>query len=467
MSERMVIIGAGPGGYVAAIRAAQLGAEVTVVENKEVGGTCLNRGCIPTKALVYSAEALEMVRHAKDYGVEVSGEVTYNLEAMMKRKDKVVATQVKGIRSLFKSHQIRLVEGTGTLKDARTVSVELREGGTEEISADKIILATGSRPANIPVFPLDGRKIISSDDALFLDKVPETLLIIGAGVIGCEFAFILNALGAKITMVEMMPHAIPLVDEEITGLLERELKKKKIKLYCDEKIESVKENADGMMVASLASGKEIVTDQVLVSIGRAFNTDGLDLEAAGVKVSPRGNIEVNERLETSVPGIYAIGDVTGGILLAHVASTEGIAAAENALGQESSVDYRVVPGAIFTMPEIGTVGLTEAQAREKGFDIAVGTFPYRGLGKSHAMGKITGMAKIVADAKTDRLLGMHILGAHASDIVQEGALVMKMGGTIKELGETIHSHPTLSEVVMETAHAVHGICIHLPKPKNA
>ncbi|NOY54105.1 MAG: dihydrolipoyl dehydrogenase [Deltaproteobacteria bacterium] len=466
MSEHVVIVGAGPGGYVAAIRAAQLGAEVTVVENDEVGGTCLNRGCIPTKALVYSAEALEMVRHARDYGVEVAGEVTYSLEAMMKRKDKVVSTQVKGIRSLFKSHKIRLIEGTGSLRDARTVTVQLREGGTEDVAADRIILATGSRPANIPVFPLDGEKIISSDDALFLKKLPGTLLVIGAGVIGCEFAFILNALGVKITMVEMMPHAIPLVDEEITALLERELKKKKIKLYCDEKIESVKENGEGKMVASLASGKEIITDQVLVSIGRTFNTDGLNLDAAGVKVGPRGNIEVNEKLETSVPGIYAIGDVTGGILLAHVASTEGIAAAENALGKESPVDYSVVPGAIFTMPEIGTVGLTEAQAREKGFDVAVGTFPYRGLGKSHAMGKITGMAKIVADAKTDRLLGMHILGAHASDIVQEGALVMKLGGTVRDLGDTIHSHPTLSEVVMETAHAVHGICIHLPKPKE-
>jgi dihydrolipoamide dehydrogenase len=463
MSERLVIIGAGPGGYVAAIRAAQLGAEVTVVEDYEVGGTCLNWGCIPTKALVYSAEALELVRHAKDYGVEVSGEVTYSLEAMMKRKDKVVSTQVKGIRSLFKSYGIRLLEGKGALKNERTVTVRLKEGASEEVDADKIILATGSRPANIPVFPLDGKKIISSDDALSLQKIPESLLIIGAGVIGCEFAFILNALGSQITMVEMMPHAIPLVDGEIASLLERELKKKKIKLHCNEKINSVQENGEGKMVASLASGKEIVTDQVLVSIGRTFNTDGLNLEGVGVACSPRGNIEVNARMETNIPGIYAIGDVTGGILLAHVASAEGLVAVANALGGARTMDYRVVPGGIFTMPEIGTVGISEEQAKEQGLDYRVGTFPYRALGKAHAMGKITGIAKIISDAKNDKVLGMHVMGAHASDIVHEGALVMQMEGTVKELGETIHSHPTLSEAVMEAAHSIHGACVHLPK----
>jgi dihydrolipoamide dehydrogenase len=465
MATRLVIIGAGPGGYVAAVRASQLGADVTVVEDYEVGGTCLNWGCIPTKSLVYSAEALLMVKHAKDYGVEVHGDVAYNLQAMMDRKDKIVASQAKGIRSLFKSYRIRLVEGKGTLKDERTVQVSRKDGESEEIPADKIILATGSRPANIPVFPLDGKKIISSDDVLMLKEIPESLLIIGAGVIGCEFAFILNALGSKITMVEMMPHAIPLADEEISGLLERELKKKKIKLYCDKKIESVKENGEGKMVASLASGEELVSDQVLVSIGRSFNTEGLNLDGAGVACGSRGEIQVNERMETNIQGIYAIGDVTGGILLAHVASTEGIVAAENALGKKSIMDYDVVPSAIFTMPEIGSVGLTEQEAKEKGHKIRVGSFPFRGLGKSHAMGKIAGTAKVIADAGTDKLLGMHVMGAHASDIVHEGAVVMKMGGTVKDLGSTIHSHPTLSEAVMEASHAVHGECIHLPKPK--
>ncbi|MEK6777681.1 MAG: dihydrolipoyl dehydrogenase [bacterium] len=465
MSKRIVVIGAGPGGYVAAIRAAQLGAEVTVVEDQEVGGTCLNWGCIPTKALVYSAEALAMVRHAKDYGVEISGDITFSLQAMMDRKNKIVATQVKGIRSLLKSSKIRLMEGKGSLEDERTVRVKLRDGSEEKVSADCIILATGSRPANIPMFPFDGKRIISSDEALLLQQVPKTLLIIGAGVVGCEFAFILNALGAEVTMVEMMPHAVSLADEEISILLERELKKSKIKLHCNQKIQSVKEGADGKMVATLESGEKLVSDQVLVSIGRAFNTEGLNLDGVGVACGPRGEIKVNDRMETNVTGIYAIGDVVGGIMLAHVASTEGITAIENAMGMDRAMDYRVVPSAIFTMPEIGMVGLTEQQAREQGYEVRIGSFPYRGLGKSHAMGKITGMAKIIADAKTDRILGMHVMGAHASDLVHEGAVMMKMGGTVRDLGETIHSHPTLSEAVMEAAHDVHGVSIHLPKEK--
>ncbi len=465
MSKSIVIIGAGPGGYVAAIRAAQLGAEVTVVENLEVGGTCLNRGCIPTKALVYSAELLLMVRHAKDYGVEVSGEVTYNLQAMMDRKNKIVATQVKGIRSLLKSYGIRLLEGNGSLKDERTVQVVTQDGGTEGVPADSIILATGSRPANIPVFPIDGKKILSSDDALELEKIPESMLIIGAGVIGCEFAFILNALGSKITIVEMMPHAIPLADEEISMLLERELKKSKIKLHCKEKIESVKEGADGKMVALLEGGKELISDQVLVSIGRSYNTKGLNLEGVGVACGSRGEIGANERMETNIPGIYAIGDVVGGMMLAHEASAEGVVAVENALGKSQTMDYTVIPSAIFTMPEIGSVGLTEQGAKEKGHEIKVGSFPFRGLGKSHAMGKITGIAKIIADVETDSILGVHVMGAHASDIVHEGAVLMKMGGKSEDLGRTIHSHPTLSEGLMEAAHAVHGECIHLPKKK--
>ncbi|MDX1763544.1 MAG: dihydrolipoyl dehydrogenase [bacterium] len=462
MTQRIVIIGAGPGGYVAAIRAAQLGGEVTIIEDYEVGGTCLNWGCIPTKALVYSAEALLMVQHARDYGVEVRGDVTYSLEAMMHRKDKIVASQVKGIRSLFKSNKIRLVDGRGWLKEKHIVSVAKKEGDTEEIDADRVIIATGSRPANIPAFPLDGRKILSSNDMLGLEKIPDSLLIIGAGVIGCEFAFILNALGCKVTMVEMLPHAISIVDEEISILLERELKKKKIKLHCSEKIEAVKENESGQMVATLGSGKEIVTDQVLVSIGRAFNTEGLNLETVGVSCGPRGEIQVNEKMETSLSHVYAIGDVTGGILLAHVASTEGIVAAENAMGGAQTMDYAVVPGGIFTMPEIGTVGLSEQQAKEKGYEVRVGTFPFRGLGKSHAMGKITGLAKVVADAKSDRLLGLHVMGAHGSDIVHEGAVAMKMGGTLSDLGHTIHSHPTLSEAVLEASHAAHGVAIHIP-----
>ena len=465
MGQRIVILGAGPGGYVAAIRAAQLGGDVTVVEKEEVGGTCLNRGCIPTKALVSSAEALELVRHARNYGVEVEGEVAYSLGAMMERKAKVVATQVKGILGLFKSHGVRLVRGTGRFKDARTVVVESGEGGPEEISADAVIVATGSRPAVIPAFPVDEERILSSDGALALEEIPETLLIVGAGVIGCEFAFILHALGARVTMVEMMPRAVPPADAEIAALLERELKKRKIKLHCGEKILGVEEGEDGLLVASLESGKRISAHKVLVSIGRTFNTDDLGLDRAGVATGPRGEIRVNERMETNVPGVYAVGDVVGGMMLAHEASAEGVVAVENALGRDRVMDYAVVPSAIFTMPEIGSVGLTEERAREAGAEVRVGRFPFRGLGKAHAMGEIVGLAKIVADARTDRILGVHVMGAHASDLVHEAAVLMRGGGTVRDMADTIHAHPTLSESLMEAAHAVHGECIHLPKEK--
>jgi dihydrolipoamide dehydrogenase len=464
MTVKLTIMGAGPGGYVAAIRAAQKGAQVTVIEMTEVGGTCLNRGCIPTKTLIASAEALDRMRNAADFGVDVSGEVSYNLVKIRERKDKVVSTQVKGIRGLFKSWGVNLIEGRGSLLSPEAVQVVQKDGTTRDVKSDKVIIATGSRPAKLPGFPFDNENVITSDDAILLKRIPKSLLIIGAGVIGSEFAFIYRSFGAEVTMVEMMAHAISTEDEEMSDILERELKKVKIRLIANVKVEKVGKGSDGMMVAKLSNGQEIKTEMILVSIGRSMNSENLGLDGVGVATGKRGEIIVNEKMETNVPGIYAIGDVTGKIMLAHVASHQGLAAAENALGGNEKMDYTVVPAGIFTMPEIGSVGLREKEAVEKGIKYRVGRFRYRALGKAHAMGEITGMVKIISAETTDKLLGVHICGVHATDMIHEGALAIEMGATAKQLGHMVHAHPTLAEAIREAAEDIHMMAVHSPKP---
>jgi dihydrolipoamide dehydrogenase len=456
---RVVVIGAGPGGYVAAIRAAQLGAQVTVIEEREVGGTCLNLGCIPTKAYVASSQVLSLLKRAGDYGISVNGDVVADLKKIAERKDKIVSTQVKGIRSLFKARNIELIEGRAQLAGERKVKVIKKDGTELEIDSQNIIIATGSRPASIPAFPVDGKRILSSDDMWSLSEIPRSLIIIGAGVIGCEFACIFRELGTEVTMVELLPRALSTEDEEISEIMERELKKKKIKLYTSVKVESATPSETGVTL-KLSDGSVLSAEKVLVSIGRAFNSEDLGLEKIGIEKGPKGEIRVNERMETNVKGIFAIGDVTGGILLAHVASKEGLVAARNVCGGDERIDYSVVPAAIFTSPEIASVGLREFQAKEKGIPVVTGTFQYRTLGKAHAMGEITGLFKIVADAKTDRILGVHIIGAHASDLIHEGALAIKAGLKVKDLAELIHAHPTLAEGLMEAAEDVHHMAIH-------
>jgi dihydrolipoamide dehydrogenase len=465
MAVKLTIIGAGPGGYVAAIRAAQRGAQVTVVEDAEVGGTCLNRGCIPTKTLIASADALVQARRAAEFGIEIACPVNYNLSKIRERKEKIVSTQVKGIRSLFKSWGVSLIEGHGSLLSPEVVRIEQKDGAARDIRSDRVILATGSRPAMLPAFPFDGENVITSDDAVQLKKIPRSLLIVGAGVIGSEFAFIYRALGAEVTLVEMMPRALATEDEEMSDLIEREFKKSKIKLIVNVKVEKVEKGAEGM-IATLNSGQKTAAEMILVSIGRTMNSEGIGLDAAGVNKGGRGEIIVDERMETNIPGIYAVGDVTGKMLLAHVASHQGLVAAENALGGNEKMDYTVVPSGIFTMPEVGSVGLREKQAVEKGIKTRIGRFPYRALGKAHAMGEITGMVKVIADEATDKVLGVHICGAHATDMIHEGALAMRMGATTKDIGHMIHAHPTLAEAMMEAAEDIHKAAIHLPKARH-
>ncbi|MGE5299654.1 MAG: dihydrolipoyl dehydrogenase [Acidobacteriota bacterium] len=459
---KLAVIGSGPGGYVAAIKAAQLGAQVTVIEDDEVGGTCLNWGCIPTKTMIASCDVLAKTKELEKFGLELSGSVVPNLAKIIERKDKVVGIQVKGIRALFKSWGIGLIEGRGVLMSPKEIEVTLKDGDRERIDTDSVILATGSRPAQIPALPFDGRHILSSSDMLQLTEIPKSLLIVGAGVIGCEFACIYRELGSDVTMVEMLDRAVATEDSEISALLEKELKKKKIKLLTQVRVEKTEVREDGVH-AFVGDGRELVAEKMLVSIGRTFNSDRIGLENAGIVKGNRGEITVNRGMETSVSGIYAIGDVTGGMLLAHKASREGIVAAGNVIGMEGAMDYDVVPSAIFTSPEIASVGLREQEAEEKGLRIRTGHFEFRALGKAHAIGEIAGFVKIIAEEQTDRIVGGHIIGPHASDLIHEIAVAMRTGLTVREVARTIHAHPTLSEGIMEAAEELHGEAIHVPK----
>lgn len=454
----IVIIGGGTGGYVAAIRAGQLNANVVLVEKDTLGGTCLNRGCIPTKALFTSTEVLQNAKDAARYGVEV-GEIRADLAKMIARKDQVVAQLVKGVEFLVKRARVRIVKGTATLAGPNTVEVMTPDGGRETLEARAIIVASGSEPAALPILPFDGQQVLSSTDILKLTEVPATLAIIGAGAIGMEFACIFNALGSQVTVIEMLPQVLPNEDKEIVDVLGHELVKKKIKAYTNTKVEKA-EKTDGQVVLSLSNGETVRADKVLVAAGRKLNLDGIGLEKVGVAFDKKG-IKVSPYMQTNVPSIYAIGDVTGGLLLAHKASKEGIVAAENVMGQKKKMDYRVVPRTTWTDPEVGSVGYTEQGAKDAGYEVKVGKFPFRGLGRAMALGKTEGIVKLVADAKTDELLGAHIIGPSASDLIAEAATAMALETTVEELAATIHAHPTLSESIMEAAHVLEGRAIHI------
>ena len=463
---KLAILGAGPGGYVAAIKAAQLNAQVTVIEDVEVGGTCLNWGCIPTKTMLASSEMLSKAKHLDKFGIEFNGDLRPNLAKIIERKNRVVSTQVKGIRGLFKSWGITLKEGRGILTAPDEIAVKTREGNTEKISADAIIIATGSRPAQITAFPFDGKNIISSTEALELAEIPRTLLIVGAGVIGCEFACLYRGLGSDVTIIEMLPRAVANEDREISAFLEKELKKQKIKLITEARIEKTEIQDDGVH-AFLFGGKEIVAEKALVSVGRTLNSDNIGLEIVGITKGNRGDIIVNNRMETNIPGIYAIGDVTGGPLLAHMASKEGLVAAKNIMGIETTIDYSVIPAAIFTAPEIASVGIREQQASEKGVKYRTGYCHFRTLAKAHAMDEIAGFIKLIAEESSDKLIGAHIIGPHASDLIHEAALAIQTGRTVRDIAGTTHAHPTLSEGIMEAAEDVHRSAIHVLKNERS
>ncbi|MFA5536720.1 MAG: dihydrolipoyl dehydrogenase [Bacillota bacterium] len=458
MTFDVIIIGGGPGGYVAAIRAAQLGAKVAIVEKDSLGGTCLNRGCIPTKALVASAELVSQIKNAETFGISVEG-FSVDYKKVVSRKNEIVTGLVKGIDFLLSRHKVEILSGEGRISAPNTVEIMDSEGNSKAITAKNIIIATGSEPALIASLGYNGKTVITSNEALQLDEIPKSLLVIGGGVIGCEFATIFHELGTKVIIVEAMPTILPLVDDEISRRMQMLLRKKGIAVQTKAMIKSVVEEAD-QVVATLESGEEIKADKVLISIGRTFNTRGLGLETVGVETGQKGEILVDEFLRTNVPGIYAIGDVTNKIQLAHVASAQGMVAVEHIMGGDRKMDYTVVPSCIFTMPEVGTVGMTSQEAKAKGIKTKVGKFPFTALGKARCMEETDGNVKIITDAETDKVLGVHIFGPHATDLIAEAALAIQMGATAKQIAQTIHAHPTLAESVMEAAENVHGLSIH-------
>lgn len=451
----IVVVGAGPGGYVAAIRAAQIGAKTALVERDSIGGTCLNRGCIPTKALYYSAKALEASKHAADFGVNV-GEISFDLAKAVERKDGVVKKLVGGVEQLLKGNKVEVIKGSAFLESAGRVRVT--NGSTEAIAAKSIIVATGSEPAMIPAFNIDRKNVLTSTEMLDVKKVPESLLVIGGGVMGCEFATLFSAFGSRVMVVELLPSILATEDRMVSRVIAKRFKETGVNVLTDVQVEAVVPE-DGCVKTRLKDGREFITEKVMVAIGRSFNSSGIGLDALGVNIE-KGRIAVDERMETNVKGVYAIGDVTGKMLLAHVASTQGIVAANAALGKDARMDYSVIPAGIFTDPEIASVGLREKDAVEKGIEVRVGRFPYAASGKALGMGETEGFVQIVADPGTDKVLGCSIVGAHATDLIGEAALAMRAGVTVKELAETIHAHPTLPELVMEAAEDVHGMAIH-------
>ncbi|MEW8961763.1 dihydrolipoyl dehydrogenase [Paraclostridium dentum] len=455
---KVAVIGGGPGGYVAAIKAAMLGAEVTVIEKRKVGGTCLNVGCIPTKALLASSSLISSIKEAKDFGIHINGEVESNFDDIMNRKNKVVSQLISGIEFLFEKRGIKLVNGFGKLVDTNKIEVNKEDGSKELVEADKIILANGSQPVILPMFPYDGDKIITSDEALNLKDVPKSLLIVGGGVIGCEFGQFFRALGTEVTIVEMFDQLLPLEDKDVAKQLQRQFKKDKIKVMTGVKIEKC-EIVDNEVIATLSNGKEVKAEKALLSIGRKPYLDNSGIEDIGIELE-RGKVIVNENLETNVKGIYAIGDIINTPFLAHVASKEGLVAAQNAVcGNSKTVNYAAVPRCVYTEPEVAGVGKTEKELQENGIEYNTGQFDFRALGKAQAIGHFQGFIKILAD-KNDKIIGASIVGPHATDLLTELSLAVHLGLTVEEVGDVIHAHPTLSEGIMEALHDVHGECVH-------
>ncbi len=468
MGKRIAIIGAGPGGYMAAVRAAQMGAEVTVIERDNVGGTCLNRGCIPSKIMITTAGMLDGFQRAREFGLKLEGRVTPDMPQLMARKARVIQDQRKGILELLARHKITYLRGRGIITGPGSAICRPPDGDTVDLPWDRLILAPGAEPFNFPAFPFDREKILSSNDALSLLEVPPSVMILGGGVIGCEFAFLLASLGSQVTVVEALDRLLPLpsVDEDCSKVLQREMKKRRIKFMLKRSIEKV-ERIDGKLRVTIGPSplipdltekeKEPLTadvDKMLVCVGRKPNTADMGLEELGVRLDDRGWIGVNDRMETNISNVFAIGDVLGPsrIMLAHAASAEGLIAAENAVaGGNRAMKYDIVPGAIFTAPEVANVGLTEAQARERGLPVRADTVLFRTLGKAQVIGEIAGEAKIVSDAGTGKILGVHIVGPHATDLIAEGTLAIKMGATVRDLAETIHAHPTLAEIMVEAS----------------
>lgn len=458
----VLIIGSGPGGYVAAIRAAQLKMKVALIERDTLGGVCLNWGCIPTKALLKSAEVLHEMKQAKTYGLKAEN-ITVDFPAVIKRSRRVADANSKGVEFLMKKNGVDVIHGNARFRAAKTVEVAGTDGSKTEVSARHIIIATGGRPRSIPGIEIDRDKIISSKEAMTLGQLPDSLLIIGAGAIGVEFAHFYRTLGTKVTIVEMLDSILPVEDKEISDILAKSFKKAGIKMHTSTKVEAVKITDTGVEVTISANSETqlLKADKALMAIGIQGNVEGLNLDAAGVKAE-RGFIPVNEWYETNVSGVYAIGDITGPPLLAHVASHEGIVCVEKIAGlQPHEVNYESIPGCTYCQPQVASIGLSEEKAKEAGYELKIGRFPYSASGKARAIGVREGLVKLIFDKKYGELLGAHIIGAEATELIAELGLAKVLEATPLELAKTMHAHPTLSEMIMEAAGDAEGEAIHI------
>lgn len=455
-SYDVAIIGSGPGGYVAAIRCAQLGLKTAIIEKySTLGGTCLNVGCIPSKALLDSSHHYEdAITHFEAHGIEIPGEIKVNLEKMISRKQAVVDQTTKGIQFLMDKNKIDVFEGLGSFKDANHIEITREKGKPELIEAKNIIIATGSKPSSLPFITIDKERIITSTEALKLKEIPKHMIVIGGGVIGLELGQVYKRLGAEVTVVEYMDRIIPGMDGALSKELMKVLKKQKIKFYLSHKVKSVDRKGNEVTVkADNKKGEEVVFkgDYCLVSVGRRPYTDGLNAEAAGVKLSEKGTVEVNEHLQTTTSNIYAIGDVVRGAMLAHKAEEEGSLVAEQLAGQQPHIDYNLIPGVVYTWPEVAAVGKTEEELKEAGVDYKVGQFPMRALGRSRASMDIDGFVKILADRKTDEVLGVHMIGARVADLIAEAVTAMEFRASAEDIARMSHAHPTYAEAVKEAA----------------
>ncbi len=466
-TRELIIIGGGPAGYVAAIRAARLGGKVTLIEEDRLGGTCLNHGCIPSKSLLHSVELYESIKNAGQYGITTTG-VSIDLAKMMARKSTVISTLVSGVQGLLKGNGVEVINGRARLLPSMQVEITDGQGQKQVLQAQKIIIATGARPITLPIPGADRpRGGTSAEGVLDLERVPGSLRMIGGGVSGVEMATILAKLGSKVTIVEMLPHILPLEDVEVTAVVSKALKEDGVEIYESAKVSAIEDAAGGKAVTVVTGEgeKTLVAEVVAIGVGYRPNLDGLGLEEAGVAVE-KGAIKVNESMATSVPDIYAAGDAVGGMMLAYVAMEEGVVAAENALGKDTTINYQIVPRCVFTLPELAGVGLTEADARAQEYQVQTGKFPFAANGMAIIKGERRGLVKIVTDQKYGQILGVHIVGPQATELIAEATLAMKLDVTPQEIIATIHSHPSLSEAFREAALDVSGETIHFLPSKR-